>query len=127
LALLARLPATIPELVDEGFPRDWVVHKLSRMQGNGMVRRKFLTYHLQVELKPTYGVRIQQLLQSGPMTAHDLATAGIPINRTWPTLEHLEKSGLVVVDSTNRPFRYMLASHATVKGLEALAAYQDNR
>ena len=126
-SMLLCLPATSPELVESGFDRNRIVHKLSKLQSDSVVVRKHVTYHLVIDIMPTYGVRIENILRAGPMTAREISEHGMPLCRVWTALQQLEKTGVIVVDSSMRPFRYHLPSRSMVSGLEALAAYEAAR
>jgi hypothetical protein len=109
LALLAALPATVPQLIALGFPDVWLRNKLLKLASVRQVVRKFLTWHAVAEIQPTYGLRCCELLQAGPLTATELAASGdIPTARVHATLAQLELRGVVEVDAVARPLRYRL-------------------
>jgi hypothetical protein len=110
LALLAALPATVPQLIAQGFPDVWLRNKLLKLQSVRQVTRRFLTWHAVAEIQPTYGLRCCELLRNGPMSATELAASGdIPTARVHATLAQLELRGVVEVDAVARPLRYRLA------------------
>jgi len=110
LALLAALPATVPQLIAQGFPEVWLRNKLLKLASVRQVTRRFLTWHAVAEIQPTYGIRCCELLRNGPLTAAEIAAGGdIPTARVYNTLAQLELRGVVEVDAVARPLRYRLA------------------
>jgi Mn-dependent DtxR family transcriptional regulator len=80
-------------------------------------------YSVVGEFEPSTTLQILDALRTfGPLTRKDVAALGVADRTVCGILAQLERKGRIEVDSTVRPFRFLL-----VQGLEQLAVYETNR
>ena len=128
IALIEALPGTDRELQPHGgHDLLWTQQKLSELLRRGVITRRHDVYSRVGDYEPSWTLRIVEALKGGSMTRKDIKAIGVNPKSACNILVDLERRGVVVVDSSVRPFRYYLAARSTVAGLEALAAYEAAR
>ena len=128
IALIEALPGTDRELQPvSGHDLLWTQQKLSELLRRKVITRRHGVYSRVGDYEPSYTLQIVEALKGGSMTRKDIEAIGVNSKSACNILADLERRGVVVVDSSVRPFRYYLAARSTVAGLEALAAYEAAR
>ena len=128
IALIEALPGTDRQLqLVSGHDLLWTQQKLSALLNRGVIIRRHDVYSRVGDYEPSWTLQIVEALKGGSMTRKDIAGIGVNPKSACNILADLERRGVVVVDSSVRPFRYYLAARSTVAGLEALAAYEAAR
>ena len=128
IALIEALPGTDRDLQPAtGHDLLWTQQKLSELLRRKVIIRRHDVYSRVGDYEPSSTLQIVEALKGGSMTRRDIAGIGVSTKSLCNILADLERRGVVVVDSSVRPFRYYLAARSTVAGLEALAAYEAAR
>jgi DNA-binding IclR family transcriptional regulator len=122
------MPANVDTLTEvSGRPAAWAQRMLSRMVCDRIINQRHGIYSRVAEIEPSYTLQIVEALRAGPMTRKQVEALGVGAKSACGILTTLERRGLIMVDSSRRPFRYCLPSPASSSGLEALAAYEDSK
>jgi DNA-binding IclR family transcriptional regulator len=122
------MPANVDTLTEvSGRPAAWAQRMLSRMVCDRIIQQRHGVYSRVAEIEPSYTLQIVEALRAGPMTRKQVEALGVNAKSACGILTTLERRGLIMVDSSRRPFRYCLPSPASSSGLEALAAYEDSK
>ena len=128
VAMLDAMPANVDTLTEvSGRPAAWAQRMLSRMVCDRIIQQRHGVYSRVAEIEPSYTLQIVEALRAGPMTRKQVEALGVNAKSACGILTTLERRGLIMVDSSRRPFRYCLPSPASSSGLEALAAYEDSK
>ena len=128
IALIEALPGTDRDLQPAtGHDLLWTQQKLSELLRRKVVTRRHDVYSRVGDYEPSWTLQIVEALKGGSMTRKAIEAIGVNPKSACNILADLERRGVVVVDSSVRPFRYCLAARSTVAGLEALAAYEAAR
>ena len=128
VAMLDTMPANVDVLTEaSGRPAAWAQRMLSRMVCERIIQQRHGIYSRVAEVEPSYTLQILEALRAGPMTRKQVKALGVHPKSACGILTTLERRGLIMVDSSRRPFRYCLPSPASSSGLEQLAAYEAAR
>ena len=128
IALIEALPGTDRQLQPAtGHDLLWTQQKLSELLRRKVIIRRHDVYSRVGDYEPSWTLQIVEALKGGSMTRRDIVGIGVSPKSLCNILADLERRGVVVVDSSVRPFRYYLAARSTVAGIEALAAYEAAR
>jgi DNA-binding IclR family transcriptional regulator len=122
------MPADVETLTQvSGRPAAWAQRMLSRMVCDRIIQQRHGVYSRVAEVEPSYTLQIVEALRAGPMTRKQVEALGVAAKSACGILTTLERRGLIMVDSSRRPFRYCLPSPASSSGLEALADFDARR
>ena len=128
VAMLDAMPAHVDTLTEvSGRPAAWAQRMLSRMVCERIIQQRHGVYSRVAEVEPSYTLQIVEALRAGPMTRKQVEALGVAAKSACGILTTLERRGLIMVDSSRRPFRYCLPSPASSSGLEALADFDARR
>lgn len=128
IALIEAMPGTDRDLQPHGgHDLKWTQQKLSALLNRRVITRRNDVYYRVADYKPSWTLQIVEALKGGSLTRKDIMVIGVSPKSACNIIADLERRGVVVVDSSVRPFRYYLAARSTVAGLEALAAYEAAR
>ena len=125
IALIEALPGTDRDLQPAtGHDLLWTQQKLSELLRRKVVTRRHDVYSRIGDYEPSWTLQIIEALKGGSMTRKAIESIGVNPKSACNIIADLERRGVLVVDSSVRPFRYYLAARSAVAGLEALAAYE---
>jgi DNA-binding IclR family transcriptional regulator len=128
VAMLDAMPANVDTLTEvSGRPAAWAQRMLSRMVCDRIINQRHGIYSRVAEIEPSYTLQIVEALRAGPMTRKQVEALGVGAKSACGILTTLERRGLIMVDSSRRPFRYCLPSPVLSSGLEALADFDARR
>ena len=126
--MLDAMPANVDVLTKaSGRPAAWAQRMLSNMVCERIIQQRLGIYSQVAEVEPAYTLQIVEALRAGPMTRKQVEALGVHPKSACGILTTLERRGLIMVDSSRRPFRYCLPSPASSSGLEALADFDARR